>query len=613
MSLSLAENVIVVGADNFLNGSFQYRTIVEPGNETTPAIVRARTYTDLTDEEKIRKSVNIKATNIVLQGLPQNIYNFINHNEDAKQIWDRVKLLIQCSELTLQEQESKLYDYFDIFTSMLEETIHSYYMRFVQLINDMHMIGMTMKPLQSHYLPQVVTSSPAVHQQQYQAPVLQQAYQALAIQQSFAIELDLGLVVPSFNPFDDPIANLNKLMEFVSTSFGPCFPQINNQLRTSSTLRNQATIQNGRVTVQTIQGRQTHGYANNRARNTATNPSVNRQGALCSKQKRPKNSAWFKENMLLTEALESGAYLDPEQLAFLADNEDTIVPAQASQEIPTPTAFQTDDLDAFDSDCDDVPSAKAVLMANLSSCDSYGLLEVIVDRNAKVTDFEKQIHSLKLQLNATVESHKTLSMTVEYVMNVVMHANVHNVLSMNTNYLDNDNLALASLKMENDCLMKLLISQDLVHTAVNSLATINDYKSMQLSFVDEFNENLVLKTELAKKNDMIDKVVYNKLSKRCSRLENQRILLEIKLQQRKENFQTNRPSHNQDAPKFKEFFIINELQAQLRAKNVSIEKLKEHIMNIKGNNVVESVQNAQNSNVVTSKVYKLDLPPLSSS
>ncbi|GJR15341.1 hypothetical protein Tco_0797993 [Tanacetum coccineum] len=33
-------------------------------------------------------------------------------------------------------------------------------------------------------------------------------------------------------------------------------------------------------------------------------------------------------------------------------------------------AFRTDDLDAYDSDCDDISSAKAVLMANLSS---YGL------------------------------------------------------------------------------------------------------------------------------------------------------------------------------------------------------------------------------------------------
>ncbi|GKG29458.1 hypothetical protein Tco_0416823, partial [Tanacetum coccineum] len=33
-------------------------------------------------------------------------------------------------------------------------------------------------------------------------------------------------------------------------------------------------------------------------------------------------------------------------------------------------AFQTEDLDAYDSDCDDISSAKAVLMANLSSYDS---------------------------------------------------------------------------------------------------------------------------------------------------------------------------------------------------------------------------------------------------
>ncbi|GKA65497.1 hypothetical protein Tco_0765204 [Tanacetum coccineum] len=92
-------------------------------------------------------------------------------------------------------------------------------------------------------------------------------------------------------------------------------------------------------------------------------------------------------------------------MAFLDDNGDTSFPAQASQEILTPTAFQTDDLDAFDSDYDNVPSAKAVVMANLSSYDSDVLSEV--------ADFEKQIHLLKLQLNATVKSYKTLSTTVE--------------------------------------------------------------------------------------------------------------------------------------------------------------------------------------------------------
>ncbi|GJX81991.1 hypothetical protein Tco_0331472 [Tanacetum coccineum] len=110
---------------------------------------------------------------------------------------------------------------------------------------------------------------------------------------------------------------------------------------------------------------------------------------------------------------------------------------------------------------------------------------------------------------------------------------------------------------------------------------------------------------------MIEKVVYNELSKRCSRLKNRCISLEIKLQRNKESFQNNIPSHNQDSLEFKDFFIINELQAQLEAKNVSIVKLKEHIANLKEKNTIESVQNVHNSNVVTSKVYKLDLPPLS--
>ncbi|GKD63683.1 hypothetical protein Tco_1305791 [Tanacetum coccineum] len=69
-------------------------------------------------------------------------------------------------------------------------------------------------------------------------------------------------------------------------------------------------------------------------------------------------------------------------------------------------------------------------------------------------------------------------------MNVEIHANVHshNMLPANTNSLEHDNSASELLKHENDRLMELLISQDLVHTAVNSLAAINDYKSMEKSF-----------------------------------------------------------------------------------------------------------------------------------
>ncbi|GJX13774.1 retrovirus-related pol polyprotein from transposon TNT 1-94 [Tanacetum coccineum] len=86
----------------------------------------------------------------------------------------------------------------------------------------------------------------------------------------------------------------------------------------------------------------------------------------CTQPKRPRNVAWFKEKAMLAEAQETGQILDEDQLAFLVDP--GIPDGQAVQTtIPNNIAFQTKDLDAYDSDCDDVSNAKAVLMANLSS------------------------------------------------------------------------------------------------------------------------------------------------------------------------------------------------------------------------------------------------------
>ncbi|GJW82408.1 hypothetical protein Tco_0146383 [Tanacetum coccineum] len=99
--------------DSVLNGLFKYGTVEVPGTPTSPASTRPKTYEDLTDKEKIRKESDIRATNIVLQGLLLDVYTLVNHHTDAKEIWDRVKLLIECIELSLQERESKLYNEFD--------------------------------------------------------------------------------------------------------------------------------------------------------------------------------------------------------------------------------------------------------------------------------------------------------------------------------------------------------------------------------------------------------------------------------------------------------------------------------------------------------------------
>ncbi|GKB27635.1 hypothetical protein Tco_0867036 [Tanacetum coccineum] len=88
---------------------------------------------------------------------------------------------------------------------------------------------------------------------------------------------------------------------------------------------------------------------------------------------------------------------------------------------------------------------------------------------------------------SVTDSEETLELAKKKVLNIVMHANDHsdNVLPANNNSLAHDKSALELVKHENDRFMELLISQDLMHTSVNSLAAINDYKSMQQSFVDE--------------------------------------------------------------------------------------------------------------------------------
>ncbi|GJS62392.1 hypothetical protein Tco_0657176 [Tanacetum coccineum] len=90
----------------------------------------------------------------------------------------------------------------------------------------------------------------------------------------------------------------------------------------------------------------------------------------------------------------------------------------------------------------------------------------------------------------------------------------------------------------------------------------------------------LLNAEFFKTKDMVEKEVYNELSNRFLQLEKHCISLEISIQQKEESFQSNKPCKNQDSPEFHEFFKINELKAQLQAKNSTINNLKKQIKNV---------------------------------
>nr|GEZ20040.1 hypothetical protein [Tanacetum cinerariifolium] len=95
----------------------------------------------------------------------------------------------------------------------------------------------------------------------------------------------------------------------------------------------------------------------------------------CPKPKRKRDKAWFKDKVLLVQAQANGKVLHEEELEFWADPR--IAETQSTQYVVTNNvAYQADDLDAYDSDCDEINSAKIALMANLSHYGSDNLTEV---------------------------------------------------------------------------------------------------------------------------------------------------------------------------------------------------------------------------------------------
>ncbi|GJV89607.1 retrovirus-related pol polyprotein from transposon TNT 1-94 [Tanacetum coccineum] len=94
----------------------------------------------------------------------------------------------------------------------------------------------------------------------------------------------------------------------------------------------------------------------------------------CTKPRRKQDDSWFKDKVLLVQAQASGQILHEEELAFLADP--GIPEGQATQTVITHNAaYQADDLDAYDSDCDELNTAKVALIANLSHYGSDALAE----------------------------------------------------------------------------------------------------------------------------------------------------------------------------------------------------------------------------------------------
>nr|GEW74888.1 hypothetical protein [Tanacetum cinerariifolium] len=127
---TLAEHIIVAGAENhlpmleksmynswasrirlFIKGKKHGRTMldsIDNGQLVYPTVeenkqTKPKKYSELTKAQQIQGDCDVEATNIILHGLPPDVYALITHQKAVKDIWDRVKMLMKGNKLSYQE------------------------------------------------------------------------------------------------------------------------------------------------------------------------------------------------------------------------------------------------------------------------------------------------------------------------------------------------------------------------------------------------------------------------------------------------------------------------------------------------------------------------------
>nr|GEU78702.1 integrase, catalytic region, zinc finger, CCHC-type, peptidase aspartic, catalytic [Tanacetum cinerariifolium] len=340
------------------HGPLLWPTVEEDG------VTRLKKYSELSAAEAIQADCDVKATNIILRGLPSE-----------------------------HERECKLYDEFDKFAYRKGETLRDFYLRFSFLLNDMNMYNMKLEQFQVNtrflntLLPEWMNDIPlTINHNAYMASssAPQIDYAPIAHHPLEFSSHKTGLVVPVFQKGNDLIDAINHMMSFLTAVVTSRYPATNNQLRTSSNPRQQATINNGRVTIQPIQGRQNSMLAG------SSRPFAS--GSVHQTQEEVRCRIVQGQS---TSSSSPGQWTGfaREELEFLADPE-TTESSSNQNVVTTNAAYQADDLDAYDFDCDELNSAKIALMGNLSHYGSDNMAESS-GKSLVITALKEQLNKLK--------------------------------------------------------------------------------------------------------------------------------------------------------------------------------------------------------------------------
>ncbi|GJW34115.1 hypothetical protein Tco_0054147 [Tanacetum coccineum] len=379
----------VTGGNTFYTDHIELRL---GGNLNDPinGVTRPKKYSELSATEVIQADCDIKATNIILQGLPPEVYALVSNHKVVNELWERIQLLMQGTSLMKQERECKLYDEFDKFAYKKGETLCDFYLRFSLLLNDMNIYNMKMEQFQvntkflntlppkwSKFMTDVklVRDLHTTNIDQLHTYLRQHKFHANEVRLMHDRSACFGC-----NPLDDPVSLSNsstlipKLLLSTTTFTISVSTAWRDKLLFAKVRawgggrRGARSSSLGGERVEVILGNKGLLFVTtSRGKDTCPNSALNRKG--------------------------NGMILGLR----------TVITHNA--------AYQADDLDAYDSDCDELNTAKVVLMANLSHYGSDALAEVQNNYNVDNNMINQAVQTMPSSKQSNVVNHSKTEIT----------------------------------------------------------------------------------------------------------------------------------------------------------------------------------------------------------
>ncbi|GJS09946.1 hypothetical protein Tco_0366742 [Tanacetum coccineum] len=111
------------------NGPTPHPMITDPPptDSTIVPAPRKKLDSEFSEEENKLEMADTQAEIILSQGLPRHIFNNLNQTSTAKEIWDNVEMLMQGSGRTIQQRKEDLFDEYERFRAIGNESIHDYF------------------------------------------------------------------------------------------------------------------------------------------------------------------------------------------------------------------------------------------------------------------------------------------------------------------------------------------------------------------------------------------------------------------------------------------------------------------------------------------------------